>query len=381
MYSEKKLFQYLFLIFFAVVTAYSIMIRASFYDDEGMPRSSDGFFKVIGEDLAGDYALFRLLEQKTPPQEAYRSEKISAFLNKKTHIDGTFFSFASPMKAFAAVPLLNVPYNNFFETWFLWGLGLFGVAMYSLFPLKKTLFLMFALPAAFLSFMTGGWGLFAAAAVVLALTLTEDYPKTAGFFAALCAVEPIVFIFIAAVFLIRHQKKAASVCIGMGLSLFILALFRYDMTAFKAAFSSAWRILTEKPCALTSFGAALICEGMPVPAALTLHVLSVVGIVFFGVRLFLKQSCSQAVQDTYLCAALCVISPFSVLGDYGLLYAGIAFLLLDSERRGNLKGDILFIFLAFSSIYIEPFFVKWTGFSVQMFLSFLLLEVSYRRSY
>ena len=381
MYIEKKFFQYFVLIFFAVVTAYSILVRASLYDEEGLSRLQNVPFRIMGENLAGDYGLFRLLEQKVPSQEAYQSEKISAFLNKNVHVDGTFFSFASPMKAFVFVPLLNAPYNSFFDAWLFLELFLFGAALYTLFALKKTLFLMFALPAVFLSFITGSWGVFIASAVIFALTLTEDYPKLAGFFGTLCIIEPIAFIFIAAVFLFRRQKEAATFCIGFGLLIVLFTLFRYDTAVFKYAIDSAWRTLTEKPCVFASFSTALNCGGMPLPLALVLHALLIAGIVFFGVKLFLRPSCPQAVQDAYLCAALCLISPFSFLGDYGLLYAGIAFLLRDSELRGRLKGDGLFLLAAFSSIYLEAFFMPLAGVSIQMFLSIVLLDISYRRSF
>ncbi len=381
MQTEKKFLQYFFLVFFAVLTGYSFLIRASFYDEEGMPRLKKNGFEIVGENLAGDYALFRLLEQKVSAPEAYQSEKISSFLHKIVHVNGRFYSFASPMKAFVSVPFLQLSYNDFVETWGFWGILLFGTALYTLLPLKKTVPLMFAFPAAFLSFSTGGWGVFIAAAVILALTLTEDYPKWAGFFAALCIVEPVAFIFIAAVFLCRRQKKAAVFCIGMGLSLLILSWIRYQPAAFKAALSGAWTLLSETPCRFASFASALSCNGMSLTGALIWQILLLFAVVYFGVQLFLRPSCPQAVQDAYLCAAICLASPFTSLGDYGLLYAGIAFLLRDSEGRGFLKGDYFFLLIAFASVYLEPFFFVVTGGSIQIFLSIALLWISYRRSY
>lgn len=381
MQTEKKFFQYFFLVFFALLTGYSFLVRVSFYDEEGMSRVQRNDLEIIGENLAGDYALFRLLEQKVPAQEAYQSEKISSFLRKTVHVNERFHSFASPMKSFVFVPFLQLSYNDFFGTWIFLGILFFGMALYTLLPLKETLPLMFAFPAAFLSFATGGWGVFAAAAVILALTLTEDYPKWAGFFAALCIVEPIVFIIIAAVFLCRRQKKAAVFCIGMGTALVLLSWIRYQPAAFKEALSRAWTVLSETPCRFVSFASVLSCNGMSLTGALILQALLVVAVVYAGVRLFLKHSCPQAVQDAYLCAAICLASPFTSLGDYGLLYAGIAFLLRDSEARGFLKGDYGFLLIAFASIYLEPFFFVATGGSIQIFLSIVLLWISYRRSY
>lgn len=380
MYTEKRLIQYLFLVFLAVLTGYTFLIRASFYDEEGEIRQNNGL-RIMGENLAGDYALFRLLEQKIPAQEAYQPEKISDFLYKTAHTDKRFFSFASPMKAFAAVPLLNVPYASFCETWIFLGLLLFGTALYTFLPLKIVLPLMFALPAMFLSFTTGGWGVFIAAAVILALTLPEDYPKLAGFFGALCLIEPIVFFLIAAVFLLRHQKKSLFTCLGMGGAILFFSWTRYGAVAFKEAFASAGRILSETPCVLSSFASTFVCDGMPLSVALAMHGILAIPVIFFGYRLFLKNTCPQAVQDAYLCAALCLLSPFSSLGDYGVLYAGVAFFIRDSMQRGFLKGDSWFLFAAFASIYLEPFFSAITGGSIHMFLALVLLGISYRRSY
>lgn len=110
--TEKKVFQYVFLILFAAMTGYTFLLRAAFYNEEGLPRQP-GILRVMGENLAGDYALFRLLENKTPPQEAYQSEKISDFLYKTAHVNDHFVSFASPMKSFVFVPWLSAAYGGF----------------------------------------------------------------------------------------------------------------------------------------------------------------------------------------------------------------------------------------------------------------------------
>ncbi len=377
---EKKLYQYLFLVFFAFLTGYTFLIRASFYDEDGFPRQNQGAFRVIGENLAGDYAFFRLLERKTDPSKAVQPDEISAFLKKTTQIDGRFHSFASPMKAFLSVPFLPLPYDAFRETWTFWGLVLFGFALYSLFPLKKTLLLMFAFPAAFLSFATGEWGVLVASGVILALTLTEDYPKAAAFFAALCVIEPVAFVAILAVFIARRHTKTALYGSVSGLLIVWLAWMRYGTEAFKQAFLSAWNVLSAQPCLLASFSSTLVCNGVALSVALTAQFFLVTAIIFAGVKLFRKASCPQAVQDAYVCAALCLISPFSGLGDYGMLYAGIAFLLRDMDVRGFLKGETSFLFVAFFSIYLEKFWMGLTGSSIQMWLAVALLMIACRRS-
>lgn len=381
MNAEKKLFQYLFLILFAAMTAYTFLLRATFYNEEGFPHVKGSVLRIMGENLAGDYALFRLLENKTPPEEAYQSKNISDFLYKTAHVDGHFSSFASPMKSFVFVPWLSVAYDVFCETWIFWGIFLFGVALYSMFALPKALLLMFALPAAFLSFATGGWGVYAAAGTMLALVLADDYPKLSGFLAALCLVEPLVFLLIALALILRQQRKAAFYSLGFGTLLIVCSVMRYGADAFKSAWLSAVKILADRPCSFSSLYGILSCEGASPFFAIAIQ--SLIGIVVLcgAVKLLLKPSCPQAVQDAYLCAAGCLISPFFCLADFGLLYAGVAFLLKDSEQRGYLKGDGLFFIAAFCSVYVETLLSEYTAAPFQFFLAVWLLFVSYRRRY
>ena len=379
MLNKKGFFRYFLLIFFAVLTGYTFLIRASFYNDEG--EGVRPGVRIISEKLAGDYALFRLLEQGVSPREAYQPENISSFLHKTLHIKGDFFSYASAVKSFLVVPSLQNPYLIFSEVWFFWGLFLFGAALYTFLPLKMALLLMFALPAPFLCFATGGWGLLMAAGIILALTLPEGYPKAAGFFGALCLIEPLSFFAVLAVFLIRRQKKTALVCSAVAGILLFFSLQRYGITAFTEAFKAAFAHLKNYPADMMSLTSLLYRSGLPLFFALTVQMAVAGIIIYFSYALLLKSSCPQAVQDAYLCAALCLISPFASLGDYGLLYAGAAFLIRDMDARGALKGDHAFLLLAFSSIYLELFCVSLTGASIHFWLAVGLLLISYRRSY
>ena len=63
--TDKKIFQYLFLIFFAAMTGYTFLLRTAFYNEEGFPRAQGSSFRIIVENQAGDYEVFSLLEKKT----------------------------------------------------------------------------------------------------------------------------------------------------------------------------------------------------------------------------------------------------------------------------------------------------------------------------
>lgn len=381
MNSERKIAEYVFLICFAFLTGYALLVRSSFYEEDGVPRMQKEQLRIVGENLAGDYGAARLLEQRLPPAEAYKSEKISFFLSKTSNTEKPFYSFICPVKVFLFVPFLQLPYTGFFEVWQFWGLFWLGAALYTFLPLKKALLMMFALPAYFVAFSTGGWGAFAAAAVIFALTLSDDYPKTAGFAGALCLAEPICFIFVLGSFVVRRQKKSALICSAIGAALLLLTAGRYGLSSLKEAFLSAWNALKVSPCALSSLTSALSCSGMPLALALVLHGAVIAGVVFYCVRLFRKTACPQAVQDAFLCAGACLASPFTVLGDYGLLYAGIAFYYRDCSIRGMLKGDFPFLLIAFSSIYADAFFSVAAGASLHLVLALALTGMAYRRSY
>lgn len=379
--TEKKLFQYIFLIFFAAMTAYTFLLRTSFYNEDGLPRTEQSVVRVMGENLAGDYALFRLLEDKLPPKEAYQSEKISEFVYRTVHVNDRFVSFASPMKSFVFVPWLPLTYDKFCETWIFWGLFLFGLALYSLFPLTKALLLMFALPAGFLSFISGGWGLYAAAGVIFAFSLAEDHPKWAGFFGALCVIEPITFVLVFAALICRKQKMAACYSAIVAAAIVFLSVLRYGGDAFIYALTSAVDALGDNPCGFSSLFSLLRCSGVSSAVAVVLQMLLIIGVLYGAVRLIREKKCCPAVQNAYLCAAGCLISPFFYLADFGLLYAGVAFLIKDSEQRGCLKGDVYFFAAAFASIYLESFFIRQIGAPFQLILSVWLLFVAYRRRF
>ena len=201
-----------------------------------------------------------------------------------------------------------------------------------------------------------------------------------AFFAALCMVEPIAFILVTAAFFFRRQRKAAWTAVCLGGAFIGAGLARYGLEAFGGALKAAWSVLSETPCLLTSFSSALMCSGVPLVLAMILQAALSFWIVYSGVRLFFKPFCPQTVQDAYLCASLCLISPFTSLGDYGLLYAGIAFLFRDQKARGFLKGDFPFLLAAFLSIYLEGFWMRFSGTSFQLFLAVALLLISCRRS-
>lgn len=381
MNSEKKIGEYVFLAFFAFLTGYALLLGSSFYEEDGMPCIQKESLRIVGENLAGDYGAGRLLEQKIPPADAYNSEKISEFLENTLNTDKPFYSFISPVKTFLIVPFLQLPYIGFFEKWQFWGLFLFGAALYTFLPLKKTLLMMFACPAYFLAFSTGGWGVFAAAAVIFALTLSDDYPKTAGAVGALCLAEPVCFICVLGSFVVRRQKKAAAVCLFSGILLFLMAWMRYGGRAYSTAFATVWDLFKAYPASFSSFSSSLMVGGFPLWPALLSHCAMMAAVIYWGVRLFRKSSCPQAVQDAYLCAAICLFSPFTVPGDYGILYAGTAFFFRDCYVRGMSKQDFLFLLAAFSSPYLENVFTDLAGASLQLVLALLLTRMAYRRSY
>ena len=379
--TEKKIFQYVFLILFAAMTGYTFLLRTAFYNEDGLPREKGSSLRVMGENLAGDYALFRLLENKVPPAEAYQSEKISDFLYKNVHVNDHFVSFATPMKSFVFVPWLSLTYNEFCETWILWGIFLFGIALYSLFPVTKAVFLMFALPAGFLSFVTGGWGVYAAAGVILALSLAEKHPKWSGFFGTLCIVEPLIFVLVVTALFVHKQKRAAVYCSVAALTVVFICSMRYGNDVFVAALKAAFNAVSESPCSFSSLIALLLCNNVAFVPAMILQCILIIAVLYSTVRLMLMQSCPHLVQNAYLCAAGCLISPFFGLADFGLLYAGVAFLIKDAEERGFLKGDVLFFVSAFASIYFENFFLLQTGTHFQFVLAIWMLFIAYRRRF
>lgn len=378
---SKKSYKYLFLILFACLTSYTFLLRAAFYDESGTPKGQYVTLRVIGENLAGDYGAFRLLEDGRPPAEAYNPQIVSKYLRQSARVTAFFSPIASPMKSFILVPWLSLPYDAFFETWIFWGLFLFGTALYALFGLADALLLMFALPAAYLSFVGGGWGVYAAAAVILALSYARARPKLAGFFGALCIAEPIVFCAVLTAFIVQKRRKAAVVCLAGGVAIVLLAWGRYGPSAFSESFAATFRLLSDKPQAFVSWFAIFRESGFGNVTAAAFQFLAIVAVCFGGVQIFKRENCPLAVQNAYICTGVCVASPIMTLSDYGLLYAGVAFLLYDVYGRGFIRFDRILFTAAFVSVFFEAAFLNYFGASFQPVLAAVMLGESVRRSY
>lgn len=379
--TEKRIWHYLFLIVIALATGYTFLLRSAGYDESGKPKTTEVPMRIIGENMAGDYALFRLMEEGAKPQEAYRRENISAFVADRMKVDDRFVSFANPVKAFLSVPFLTLPYTVFFDAFLMWGMFAFGATLYAMFPLRQSLLLLFALPVAFLNFTLGGWGVFMTAFALLALALADEFPKRAGVFCALCLMEPVVFAGVLVAYILGKRKKAAvsAVCFAAFLTLCTLA--RYGAGAFAAAFGAAVRALTERPCAFSSVAGILMCDGVSAGLAAAVQTTVAAVVLYAAGRLLVNERCAPAVQDACLCGALCFVSPFFYLSDYALLYAGIVFLIKDSMRRGLLKGDGWLLIAAFVSIYLEGIVTPYIGAPFQMILAAWLVFAAFRRRF
>lgn len=379
--TEKKIWHYLFLIVIALATGYTFLLRSACYDESGKPKTTEFSMRIVGENLAGDYALFRLLEEGKTPREAYQRENISAFVADRMKVDNRFVSFANPVKAFLSVPFLPLPYTAFFDTFLLWGMFAFGAALYAMFPLRQSLLLIFALPVVFLNFILGGWGVYMTAFALLALALADEYPKRAGVFCALCLMEPVVFAGILAAYVLRKQKTAAVSAVCFAAVLTVCATARYGADAFAAAFGSAVRALRERPCSFSSVAGILMCDHTPAGWAVAVQTAIAAGALYATYRLLVSDKCAPAVQDACLCGALCFVSPFFILSDYALFYAGIAFLIKDSLRRGLLKGDGGLLIAAFASIYLESIVAPHIGAPFQTIPAAWLVFAAYRRRF
>lgn len=379
---ENRIFQYLFLLLFAVLTGYTMVIRSSFYGEDALPKAGIATFRVSGENLAGDYALFRLLEENSDePTKAYDAEAQTEFLKDKVHTNGDFAAFAAPTKSFIAVPFLILSYEIFFETWQMWGMFLFGIALYSLFPLKKALLLLFALPGMFLATAFGGWSLFISAAFILTLVQAENHPRWAGFFGGLLIAEPLCFCIVQFALYIRKQKRAAKTAAVFAAVILFFTLTRYGLGAFAEAILSGGRALLNTPCDFISIPSVFLCAGFPVWFAALFYLSSAVAVIYYGFILFFRRPlCQPSVQDAYLCAAALLLMPFSQMGDYVMVYAAFAFLLNDSDDRAFLPWDKAWILLAFISIYLDGYFMQRTGVSLQLVLASAVPFLCWRRS-
>ena len=349
MTAEKRIVQILVLLIVGVMTVYTLLLRSAMYNEDGFVRTDNAALRIVGEDAAGDYALFRLLE--SAPEKAYDFKAQTAYVHEKTQAAGQFAAFASPVKAFVAVPFLPLPYTGYFDTVFFWGFFLFGVALYALFPLRVAVPLLAAFPAAFVNFAFGGFGLYAAACAVLSLTLSDEYPKRAGFFGGLLAAEPLMFALVLFAFAVEKRKKA-------------------------------FAALRTTPCRFVSLAGALLCNGAGAFAVWTFQVLTAVWVVLTGWRLFFKSPLAPlAVKNAFLCAAGVLLNPVATAGDGALLSAAVAFLLFDSERRGYLKADLPLFVLAFGAIFFDGMLAAAVGMSAQTAVAVLLPLACGRRAY
>lgn len=380
MSTEKRFFQLVLLFLIGAMTVYTLLLRSAMYNEDGLPRLESSALRVIGEDAAGDFAAFRLLESS--PADAYDSAVQTAYLRNKMQSRGTFAAFASPVKAFIAVPFLPLPYTGYFDTVFFWGFFLFGVALYALFPLRISVLLLAALPAAFLNFAFGGFGLYVAACAVLSLMLAENCPKRAGFFGGLLAAEPLMFALVLFAFAFRKQKKALMTAALVGGFLLIAAGMRYGFAAYGAAVSAAFQALKAAPCRFVSPAGILLCGGASPFVAILFQTVCVLYVFSIGYKLFFKYRFkSEAVQNAFLCAASVLLTPVATAGDGALLSAAVAFLLFDSEHRGYLKADLPLFVLAFGAIFFDGMLAAAVGMSAQTAIAVLLPLACRRRAY
>lgn len=380
MTTEKRIVQLLVLLFVGAITVYTLLLRSAMYNEDGFVRTDSTALRIVGEDAAGDYALFRLLE--STPEKAYDSAAQTAYIHEKTQASGRFAAFASPVKALIAVPFLPLPYTGYFDTVFFWGFFLFGVALYALFPLRLAVPMLAALPAAFLNFAFGGFGLYVAACAVLSLMLADEYPKRAGFFGGLLSAEPLMFALVLFAFACRKQKKALTSALLFGGFLLIAAGMRYGFGVYAASFSAAFQALNTAPCRFVSLAGMLLCSGASPFVAGVFQFAVAVWTIWTGYVLFFKRpSVSLAVQNAFLCAAGVLLMPVAAAGDGALLSAAVAFLLFDSERRGYLKADLPVFVLAFGAIFFDGVLFSKIGISSQTVVAVLLPLACQRRAY
>lgn len=62
MTTEKRIVQIIALLVVGVMTVYTLLLRSAMYNEDGFVRTDNAALRIVGEDAAGDYALFRLLE-------------------------------------------------------------------------------------------------------------------------------------------------------------------------------------------------------------------------------------------------------------------------------------------------------------------------------
>ena len=378
MSTEKRVIQGLLLLLFGWCALYATALHSSAYDSKGVPRNQEDSFRIVGEDLAGDYAAFRLLEEKS--DRAYDPERQSAYIAEQTGVKRFFSSVGSPVASFLFVPFLQMSYPQFYESLLQSGIFFFSVAMYSIFPLIGAILLTAALPAIYLNASFGTFGLFVASSAVLLFALAENRPKTAGLLGAVTTFCPVLFLSAAAVLFFRRRKKALFSLLTTGGLLLFAACSRYGVAVFGDVLKNASLTLKEIPCRFQSVVGLSACSGGNFAFSVVFQAIIAALVIYGAVVLFRRRIVSEDVQNAYVCAAFLFVTPFAEFGDYALFAAAAAFLLRDCEKRGYGKPEVLFFLLTGAGILLNPVAGTLTGAPLFFFLNGAALLICMRRS-
>ncbi len=376
---EKKILSGLLLFLFAALMLYTVVIRTASYGMNSLPRIPSVSFRIVGENLGGDYALLHLLESRGP-EAAYDTAEQTRLMTDTAGTKARFASFAAPSLPLVLVPLMPLSYEDVFSTWLMWGIFLFSAALYTLFPLRRTLFLLFAMPAVLFAVSDGGWGLYLAALFIFALRFGRTHPVFAGLSAGLTAASPAAFAVLSAALLGKKRLKAALIALCFGGFILAGAGLRYGFSSYAEAFSAGAGALKSAPCTFVSAASAFLCAGFPFWTAAAAQTLLSAAVLYFGIRLFRRPLCPPSVLNAYVCAGTTAFVPAWGLGNFGLMYAAVAFLLFDAERRGFRHEDRFWIALAFVTPFLEAFAVTCTGVPLCLIVSCGLLRVCWKRS-
>ena len=379
--SEKKFLKYAFFIFFALLMAYTALLRSSLYDIEGLPKNETSLLRLSGENAAADYALLGLLEKDRNSQEAYAPANQSKYMEVNVGTKGRFASISSPTLPFLIVPWQGEGYGDFHSTWSIWGIFLFSVSLYALFSFKKALFLTFAMPAVFFGLAFGGWGLYVSAAFILSLNYSKSHPVWAGIFAGLTVILPFYYFILLFVLFYRKDIRAGSLALLFGMFIFYMASVRYGLASYGNAWNAAVLEFSLHPCTFMTLSSALMCSGFPSLTAYFVQLVADAYIIYYGICLLHRKTTPAFVMNAYLCGAALFMTPFAFSGDYVLMYAMIAFLLKDSEKRGFLRGEKVWIALAFLLPFIDAYVVMAANVSLGLILLPVFLHICWKRSY
>lgn len=385
MQKEEKLFvKYLVAILFALMMFCTVLMRASFYRDDGLPREGEGASsrRVVGENLAGSFALLKAAEDDREfIAAAYDPDIQSAYLSERFGIQGDFYAFSAPTLPFLAVPAAELTYSDFFDLWLAWGFFLFSASLLCLFPLFQTILLAFAFPALFYAFSFGGGGLFYAAALIFIFSKAQKFPKMAGFFGGLTVVSPLYFAAVLAVLFIRKQLKAGIIAAAFGGFIVIMTLNRYGIASFQEAGKAAWMALNDFPCSFVSLYAAVKCSGLSAFPAAMMQAAAVVWAAAVGMELYRNPKASQNVRNAYLCSALFLCLIFATEGEYGVLCASAGFLMCDIKNRGWSGGfEKLSLAVLFCAPFLEPVTAYYFGFRFVPLLPVALISICQKRA-